>query len=110
MESLKIMSNISHKIQHSNQSLTVAHTFSSNFEFEEQAKFVDSNVDSNNLFKEPYEELWKKVLGTTFYLLQIVMGLIPFTLVIFERQGYGGHFRTVLNQLTSLKYMIVSDF
>ena len=110
MESLKIMSNISLKIQHGNQSLILVHTFSSNFEFEDQIKFVNSNVNSNNLFKEPYQELWKKVLGTIFYLLQTVMGLIPFTLAIFEREGYGGHFRTVLNQLTSLKYMIVSNF
>ena len=105
MESLKIMSNISLKIQYSNQSL-----IPSNFEFDDQMKFVNLNVNSNNLFKEPYEELWKKVLGTIFYLLQIVMGLIPFTLAIFEREGYSGHFRTVLNQLTSLKYMIVSNF
>ena len=110
MESLKIMSNISLKIQHGNQSLILVHTFSSNFEFEDQIMFVNSNVNSNNLFKEPYQELWKKVLGTIFYLLQTVLGLIPFTLAIFEREGYGGHFRTVLNQLTSLKYMIVSDF
>ena len=104
------MSNISLKIQYSNQSLILVHIFPSNFEFDDQMKFVNLNVNSNNLFKEPYEELWKKVLGTTFYFLQIFMGLIPITLAIFEREGYGGHFRTVLNQLTSLKYMIVSDF
>ena len=102
------MSNISLKIQYSNQSLILVHIFPSNFEFDDQMKFVNLNVNSNNLFKEPYEELWKKVFGTILYLFSTVMGLIPFSLAKFEREGYGGHFRTVLNQLTSWKYMIVS--
>ena len=46
MESLKIMSNSSLKIQHGNQSLILVHAFSSNFEFEDQIKFVNSNVNT----------------------------------------------------------------
>ena len=94
--------------KHENQSLSFV-LVSENFEFDNETHFVDFNSNSKNLFKEPFEELWKKVFGTTLYFLQAILGLIPFTLAIFERDGYGGHFRTVLNQLTSWKYMIVSD-
>ena len=78
-----------------------------NFELDDQMGF-NFVFASNNKFKEPYQEIWKKILGTILYFLQIVLGLIPFTLSLFEREGYGGHFRTVLNQLTSWKYTIVS--
>ena len=107
MKNLKTMSNISFKIEHSYQISSLAH-ISGNFEFEDQTKFDNFSFDQNNLFEEPYEELWKKVFGTILYLFSTVMGLIPFSLAKFEREGYGGHFRTVLNQLTSWKYMIVS--
>ena len=61
-----------------------------------------------NLFIEPYRELWKKVLGTVFYIIQILAGLIIQAFIIYERDGHAGHFRTALNQLTSWKYLVVS--
>ena len=61
-----------------------------------------------NPFVEPYEELWKKVLGTIMYIIQILCGIVILTLIKYEREGYAGSFRTALNQLTSWKYLIVS--
>ena len=64
----------------------------------------------SNLFVEPYRELWKKLLGTAFYILQILVGLIILAFVRYEREGLAGHFRTALNQLTSWKYLVVSYY
>ena len=67
-------------------------------------------VSENDLFVEPYKELWIKILGTTFYAVQVVAGFILLTFIRYERGGYAGSFCTALNQLTSWKYLIVSTY
>ena len=63
-------------------------------------------VSENDLFVEPYKELWIKILGTAFYAVQVVAG---FVLLIFIRyESEYGSYCTALNQLTSWKYLIVS--
>ena len=63
-------------------------------------------VSENDLFVEPYKELWMKILGTVFYAVQVMAG---FTLLAFIRyESYYGSYCTVLNQLTSWKYLNVS--
>ena len=75
-------------------------------DFEEiRANNFNESCIGNNLFVEPYQELWKKILGTGFYMIQLLGGLIMFTIIGYEK-GFG-HFRTALNQLTSWKFMIV---
>ena len=57
---------------------------------------------------EPYEELWKKILGTTIYFLEVLAGLVILALIKYKRGGHVGHFRTAFNQLISWKYSLVS--
>ena len=65
-------------------------------------------VSQNNIFVEPYEELWKKILGTAIYFLEVLAGLVILALIKYERGGHVGHYRTAFNQLISWKYSLVS--
>ena len=76
--------------------------------FEVRNGSSENIMNEINSFIEPYDELWKKILGTLMYVIQIFCGLVILTLIRYEREGYAGSFRTALNQLTSWKYLIVS--
>ena len=77
--------------------------------FEVRNGSSENIMNEINSFIEPYYELWKKILGTLMYVIQIFCGLVILTLINYERRGYAGSFRTALNQLTSWKYLIVSN-
>ena len=70
-------------------------------------ELIGDFVAENNSFVEPFQELWKKILGTLFYILQMLVGLILLAFIQYENEY--GHFRTALNQLTSWKYLVVSN-
>ena len=61
-----------------------------------------------NLFTEPFEELWKKLLGTAAYVILVIGGFFLTTFVSYEIRGQAAHYRTVLNQLNSWHYILVS--
>ena len=63
-------------------------------------------VSENDLFVEPYKELWIKILGSAFYAVQVVAGFVLLTFIRYESEY--GSYCTALNQLTSWKYLIVS--
>ena len=65
-------------------------------------------VSENDLFVEPYKELWIKILGTAFYAVQVVAGFTLLTFIRYESEY--GSYCTALNQLTSWKYLIVSIY
>ena len=72
-------------------------------------------IDLNNnyevkldLFTEPFEELWKKLLGTAAYVILVIGGFFLTTFVSYEIRGQAAHYRTVLNQLNSWHYILVS--
>ena len=62
-----------------------------------------------NLFAEPFTELWKKLLGTTAFMLNAIGCVIMLTFVGLERQGFGSYYRTALNQLNSWVLIFVSQ-
>ena len=62
-----------------------------------------------NLFAEPFTELWKKLLGTTAFMLNSIGCVIMLTFVGLERQGFGSYYRTALNQLNSWVLIFVSQ-
>ena len=62
-----------------------------------------------NLFAEPFTELWKKLLGTAAFILNSIGCVIMLTFVGLERQGFGSHYRTALNQLNSWVLLFVSQ-
>ena len=72
-------------------------------------------IDFNNnygekldLFTEPFEELWKKLLGTAAYAILVIGGFFLTTFVSYEFRGQAAHYRTVLNQLNSWYLILVS--
>ena len=65
-------------------------------------------VSENDLFVEPYKELWIKILGSAFYAVQVVAGFVLLTFIRYESEY--GSYCTALNQLTSWKYLIVSTY
>ena len=76
---------------------------------------IDNLIDFNNsyeikldLFTEPFEELWKKLLGTAAYAILIIGGFFLTTFVSYEFRGQAAHYRTVLNQLNSWYLILVS--
>ena len=62
-----------------------------------------------NLFADPYNSVWTKIFGTLFYIFQVSLSFILMTFVVYETQGLAGHYRTLINQLLSWFYLLVSD-
>ena len=48
------------------------------------------------------------LLGTLSYLIQISQSFVLMAFVAYETQGLAGHFRTLINQLLSWFYFLVS--
>ena len=70
--------------------------------------FTNQSEIELNLFAEPFTELWKKLLGTIAFVLNLIGCLIMLTFVGLERQGFGSYYRTALNQLNSWMLLFVS--
>ena len=64
--------------------------------------------DEPNLFVEPYDNLWIKLAATVIYLIGVVGSCIQYSFVIYEVNGYAASFRTVISQLVSSCYFLVS--
>ena len=57
--------------------------------------------NDQSLLVDPFNEPWKKILGTIFYVIEVLGGLVFFSFIRYESQGNLAQFRTALNQLTS---------
>ena len=54
-------------------------------------------ISENDLFVEPYKDLWIKILGTAFYAVQVVADFTLISFIRYERGGYAGLCCTDLN-------------
>ena len=70
---------------------------------------IGNLTDQSEIFAEPFTELWKKILGTTAFMLNSIGCVIMLTFVGLERQGFGSYYRTALNQLNSWVLIFVSQ-
>ena len=57
--------------------------------------------NDQSLLVDPFNEPWKKILGTISYVFQVLGGLVLMSFIRYESQGNLAQFRTALNQLTS---------
>ena len=79
-----------------------------NFTIDNLINFNNSYEVKLDLFTEPFEELWKKLLGTAAYAILVIGGFFLTTFVSYEFRGQVAHYRTVLNQLNSWYLILVS--
>ena len=68
---------------------------------------TDSCESEVNLFVEPFNGLWKKLLGTAAFIYHSFGGMIMLIMVRYESQGLASNYRTVLNQLNSWILLVV---
>ena len=72
------------------------------FQVNFSAKNDDFYIENDqSLLVDPFNEPWKKILGTVSYVLQVLGGLVLMAFIKYESQGNLAQFRTALNQLTS---------
>ena len=64
--------------------------------------------DEPNLFTEPFESLWIKLVATAVFSLGLIASCIQYSFVYYEFNGLAASFRTVVNQLVSWSYFLVS--
>ena len=68
------------------------------------------NVDKNEEvgFVDPYDSVWLKIATAIVYTIEILSSLVIFAFIDYEK--HYGHYRTLINQLLSILYGVVSLF
>ena len=61
-----------------------------------------------NIFDNPWTSLWLKMAATITWLIGFCCSSFIYTYVIYEIKGYAASFRTVINQLVTWCYFVVS--
>ena len=61
-----------------------------------------------NLFDNPWDPLWLKIVATTTWLIGFFGSCFIYTFVVYDFKGYTASFRTVINQLVTWCYVWVS--
>ena len=59
-------------------------------------------------FVDPYDSVWLKIVTAIVYTIEILSSLVIFAFINYEK--HYGHFRTLINQLLSILYGVVSLF
>jgi hypothetical protein len=64
------------------------------------------NLEQELLLQDPYDSVWLTVIGILSYLIDLVTSAIMLAFINYEKDH--GNFRTVINQLLSNLYAMVS--
>ena len=67
----------------------------------------DKNTAQQSLFQDPFDSVWLKVIAILSYSIGLVNSRIMLVFIKYEH-GHHGNFRTVINQLLSNLYSMVS--
>ena len=57
---------------------------------------------------DPYDSIWLKLFTILVYIIEILASVVMFAFVKYETSGLAGHYRTLINQLLSYLYGVVS--
>ena len=68
----------------------------------------DKYLDQQLLIQDPYDSVWLKIIASMSYLIGLVCSAIMLAFINYET-GHHGNFRTVINQLLSNLYAMVSS-
>ena len=67
----------------------------------------DLELQQQLLLRDPYDSVWLKILAIFSYYIGLVSSTIMVAFITYEN-GHHGNFRTVINQLLSNLYVMVS--
>ena len=67
----------------------------------------DLELQQQLLLRDPYDSVWLKILAIFSYYIGLVSSTIMVAFITYEN-GHHGNFRTVINQLLSNLYAMVS--
>ena len=70
-------------------------------------KMNDKDLEQPVLLQDPYDSVWLKVIGVLSYLIDLFTSAIMLKFINYEIEQHG-NFRTVINQLLSNLYAMVS--
>ena len=70
-------------------------------------KMIDKDLEQPVLLQDPYDSVWLKVIGVLSYLIDLFTSAIMLKFINYEIEQHG-NFRTVINQLLSNLYAMVS--
>ena len=59
---------------------------------------------------DPYDSISLKLLTVLVYFVEVMAAIVMLTFVAYEKGGYAGHYRTLINQLLSCLYAGVSPY
>ena len=65
------------------------------------------NSEQHLLLQDPYDSVWLKIIAFFSYLIGLIASAIMLAFINYEK-GHHGNFRTVINQLLSNFYTMVS--
>ena len=65
------------------------------------------HIEQQLLFQDPYDSVWLKIIAIAAYFIGLVSSAIMLAFINYET-GHHGNFRTVINQLLSNLYGMVS--
>ena len=64
-------------------------------------------IEQQLLFQDPYDSVWLKIMTILFYFIGILASVIMLAFIKYETEHHG-NFRSVINQLLSNLYVMVS--
>ena len=70
-------------------------------------KMNDKDLEQPVLLQDPYDSIWLKFIAILLYFICLLASAIMLAFIKYEN-GHHGHFRTVINQLLSNLYLMVS--
>jgi hypothetical protein len=68
---------------------------------------TDKNLEQQLLLQDPYDSVWWKIIAILSYFICLLASAIMHSFIKYENE-YHGNFRTVINQLLSNLYAMVS--
>ena len=67
------------------------------------------NSEQQLLLEDPYDSIWLKIVAILFYFIGLINSAIMLAFINYENEHHG-NFRTVINQLLSNLYAVVSFY
>ena len=68
---------------------------------------IHQNLEEHLFLQDPYDSVWLKVVAILSYFIGLFISTIMLAFINYEN-GHHGNFRTVINQLLSNLYAMVS--